>query len=343
MLKPQELPAALDRGLVKAYLVAGDEPLLVTEAQDLIRKTTRNQGFDEHQVLEVRRDDDWQELIAATESQSLFSSRKLIELHLPTGKPGRKGSDAISECVERLDGDTILLVISGAWNTRMRSNKWVKAIDQAGQVVEVWPVKAQELPGFLRQRLSQHGFQADNEALNILADRVEGNLMAADQEIRKLAMFMPDGGTLTAEIVAERVVDDARADGFRLVERMLLGELAGTLRTIDMLRRTDAPLPPLVWAVSNEVQVLAAYVAATRGGQRPDQAMRQLRIWYNRQAPIKAAAARLSPRQLAAVLSQLAVLERLSKGRPGNEQYREFWLAMEHVAQLLCVPETEAA
>ena len=323
--------------------MAGEEPLLATEAQDLIRSTARRQGFDEHEVLQIRRDDEWPELVAATESQSLFSSRKLIELHLPTGKPGRKGSDAICECVERLDDDTILLVISGAWSARMRSNKWVKAIDQAGQVVEIWPVKAQELPAFLQQRLQKHGFRADREAISLLADRVEGNLMAADQEIRKLAMYLPDGGELSAETVAERVVDDARADGFRLVERMLRGELAGALRTIDMLRRTDAPLPPLVWAVSNEVQVLAAYVAATRGGQNPDQVMRQLRIWYSRQAPIKSAAARLSPPQLAAVLSQLAVLERLSKGRAGNEYYHQFWLAMEHVAQLLCLPETAAA
>jgi DNA polymerase-3 subunit delta len=310
----------LQRGLAPVYLIAGEEPLLLQECCDLVRQVAKANGYLEREILQVERGFDWSELQGAA-APSLFASRKIIDLRLRTGKPGRDGAKVLTEWAEAPDPDMVLLVSCEQWDTGSRKSKWAASLEKAGQRVDVWPIEAQELPGWLEQRMRQQGMQPEPEVVSILADRLEGNLLAARQEIDRLAL-LKGAGVITVDDVLNVVADSSRFDAFALAEHMLVGNLHEGLRVAAGLKRMDTPLPMLLGALLRELKTIEAFRLAMRGGEQESVAFRRLNVWYNRQNTVRSAARRLHTRKLFAAFNMLSLIDRQSKGRASGDPWQ---------------------
>lgn len=319
-LRADQLAGSLQRGLAPVYLVGGEEPLLLQECCDQIREAAKAQGFVERELLQVEPGFDWSELQQAA-APSLFASQKMIDLRLRTGKPGREGAKALSEWAEAPDPNMILLVSCEQWDAGSRKSKWAGALEKAGQRVDIWPIKPQELPRWLEQRMQQHGMQPEPEVVRILADRLEGNLLAARQEIDRLAL-LKGAGIVTVDDVLKVVADSSRFDAFGLAENMLAGNLREGLRVAAGLRRMDTPLPLLLGALLKELKTTEAFRFAMRGGEQESMVFRRLNIWQNRQNTVRSAARRLNTRQLFGAFKQLSLIDRQSKGQAAGDPWQ---------------------
>ena len=319
-IKLEQLAGSLQRGLAKIYLIGGEEPLLLQECCDQIREAAKAQGFVERELLQVDRSFDWSELEQAA-APSLFASQKIIDLRLRTGKPGQKGAKVLTQWAEAPDPNMILLISCEQWDTGSRKSKWASKLDKAGVRVDIWPINARELPGWLEQRMLQHGMQPEPEVLRLLADRLEGNLLAAKQEIDRLALIK-GAGTVTVNDVLKVVVDSSRFDAFALAEHMLSGNLRDGLRVAAGLKRMNTPLPLLLGALLKELKTTEAFRLAMRGGEQETMVFRRLNVWYNRQNTVRAAARRLDTRKLFGAFKTLALIDRQSKGRAAGDPWQ---------------------
>jgi len=333
-LFPEKLPQRLRQGLDPVYLIAGQEPLLIEEVCDAVRAAARQTDVAERLVLEADARFDWSQLGSATETSSLFATRRLVEVRLPSGKPGREGGAALREWVERTNDD-ILLVKCDAWDMGSEKTAWVRALDAAGVYVPCWKVKPQRLPQWIAQRLSSRGVRADQSACRFLAERLEGNLLAAAQEIERLALLYPDA-QLGLDEVRSAVVDSARFDSFRLIELVFAGQAGAAIRCIRGLREADTPMPLIVGALARELQTIGSFQLLART-QSPGQAFSRLGIWKSRQQPVADAARRMSPGVVRQTLAQLSDLDRLSKSS-GREM---FWLKLERLCVALATNRLE--
>src|SRR5690606_14106876 len=249
-----------------AWLVAGTEPLRVQEAADAIRARARADGYGEREIFDVDNSFDWNAFSRGLASMSLFASRRLFELRMPSGKPGKDGSEAIREFCADPPPDTVLLVVAQDWSSK-HAGKWSEAIQRAGHTVIVWPVKPHELGDWLQQRLRSRGLVATPDAVQRLADRVEGNLLAAAQEVDKLVLLAGGGrGTGAPAIDAERmqalVADSSRYDVFKLVDAALAGETARAVRMLAALRAEGEQVAGLMPMVAKEVLTLCGLARA---------------------------------------------------------------------------------
>lgn len=319
-LKIEQLATSLQRGLAPIYLVGGEEPLLLQECCDQIREAARAQGFVERELLQVESGFDWSELQQVA-APSLFASQKIIDLRLRTGKPGREGAKVLGEWADDPDPNIILLVSCEKWDAGSRKSKWASKLEKAGQRLDIWPIKAQELPGWLEQRMRQHGMQPEPDVLRILADRLEGNLLAARQEIDRLALIK-GAGVVTVDDVMKVVADSSRFDAFTLAEHMLSGNLRDGLRVAAGLKRMDTPIPLLLGALLKELKTTEAFRLAMRAGEQETLVFRRLNIWYNRQSIVRAAARRLHTRKLYEAFKLLALMDRQSKGRAAGDAWQ---------------------
>lgn len=319
-LKAEQLAPSLQNTLAPVYLVGGEEPLLLQECCDQVREAAKAQGFLERELLHVGQGFDWSELQQVA-TPSLFGSRKIIDLRLRTGKPGRDGSKALIKWAESPDPDMVLLVSCEQWDAGSRKSKWATALAKAGVQVDVWPINAQALPDWLQQRMQQQGMQPEPEALRILADRLEGNLLAAKQEIDRLAL-LKGPGPISAEDVLKAVADSSRFDAWLLTEHMLTGNLKEGLRVAAGLKRMDTPIPPLLGALLKELKATEAFRLAMRGGESESVAFRRLNIWYSKQGLTRSAARRLNTRKLFEAFKMLSLIDRQSKGRAAGDPWR---------------------
>ncbi len=311
-LKPTQLDTHLAQNLAPCYLISGDEPLLVQECADAIRRAARAGGCTERQRLHISSKDDWLELGHAAGSLSLFAERKLIEVQLPSGKPGTEGSKAIQEYLAS-SPDDVLLIVSGRIDKQSQKSKWYLALDQAGVVMPIWPVSPAELPRWISDRMSSLGLTAEPDAIALLAERLEGNLLAAAQEVEKLKLLHGDH-TITATMVADTVSDNARYDAFRLVDVALSGDARGAVRTLRGLKGEAVQPPVLLWAVAREVRLLADLKRDVAAGTSIDRAMQQKGVWRNRQGLVRTALNRLSGRDLAEMQTLSFQVDGSSKG-----------------------------
>ena len=319
-IKLEQLAGSLQRGLAPIYLIGGDEPLLLQECCDQIREAAKAQGFIERELLQVDRSFDWSELEQAA-APSLFATQKIIDLRLRTGKPGQKGGKVLTEWAQAPDPNMILLISCEQWDAGSRKSKWASALDKAGVRVDIWPINAQQLPAWLEQRMLQHGMQPEPEVLRLLADRLEGNLLAAKQEIDRLAL-VKGAGTVTADDVMRVVADSSRFDAFALAEHMLSGNLRDGLRVAAGLKRMNTPIPLLLGALLKELKTTEAFRLAMRGGEQESMVFRRLNVWYNRQNTVRAAARRLDTRKLFGAFKTLALIDRQSKGRAAGDPWQ---------------------
>lgn len=307
------LASSLARQLQTIYLVSGDEPLLVNEAADAVRATARQQGFTERELHVVERGFDWQGLLADARAMSLFAQRKIVEIRMANAAPGEQGADAIVELAEQPSADTLILIITGKLDGRTQNSRWVSAAEKRGVLVQVWPIDLPRLPAWIRERLGRHKLQADAAAAALLAERVEGNLLAAHQEIEKLALLLPPG-SITAQNVIDAVADSARFDVLQLGEAAMRGQTARALRILDGLRGEDVEPTLVLWAVNKDLQWIARARSLMRRGQSAESAMNALYVWRPRQTAMSQALGRMTGPTLRNLLLDAERVDRSIKG-----------------------------
>ena len=322
-LRAEQLESHLGRSLGPIYVVHGDEPLIALEAADAVRAAARARGFADREVFEPGRSFDWSELAHSLASLSLFGGKKIVELRLPGGKPGAQGGEAIAQYCERPSPDILFLVSLPRLDRMSQSSAWFGALSSAGVVVDVWPLERSRLPAWIAERLARQRQRAPREALEFLADRVEGNLLAAHQEVQKLALLAPEG-ELGADAVREAVANVARYDAYAAGEALLGGDAARYLRIIDGLK-SEGEAPTLVlWTLSEELFALARIQAGAAAGRSVDELMRENRVWGPRQRPMKAAASRVRPQAVQRALAHAAGIDRAIKGVGPGQPWDEF-------------------
>ena len=319
---PDRLHEHLGGNLAAAYLVSGDEPLQLGECCDLIRQAARQAGHTTREVLEVGSGFDWQQLAAEASAFSLFAEKKIIDLRIPSGKPGAEGSRALNTYCDDPPPDTLLLVTAGKLEPAARKSKWVQALDAAGVVMFVWPLDAGGFNAWIEARMRRRGLQPTAEAVSMLADRVEGNLLACVQEIDKLYLLQGEG-VVDAEAITRLVADHARFDVFALVDAALAGKVARSVRILRGLEAEGMAPQVILWALAREIRQLAAMSAQVSGGQAVSGVLTRYRVWASRKAVVGAALRRLKPRQCNAMLRRCAGIDRISKGRGAGNAWDE--------------------
>ncbi|MGD2137078.1 MAG: DNA polymerase III subunit delta [Gammaproteobacteria bacterium] len=317
-LRPEQLEQHLGRQLAPVYFISGDDPLRVLEAADSVRAAARQQDYTEREVLSVQAGFDWDSLQSEAGNLSLFATRRLIDLRLPTGKPGDAGSRALRAWAERPPEDTLLLITAGKLDPAARKSKWVKALGQAGVVVFVWPLQVHELPAWVSGRMRRGGLLPTPEAVELLVERVEGNLLACVQEIEKLQLLQ-GAGPVDAATVTALVADNARFDVFGLVDSALAGDAARGVRILNGLRGEGTVPPVVLWALARELRTLAAVVEAVATGAPLARALAGARVWEQRKRLVGGAVRRLDPAVCSAMLRHCARIDRVCKGQaPGS-------------------------
>ncbi len=321
-LTPEQIDAHLATQLAAVYFISGDEPLRVMEAADAVRAAARAQGYDEREVLTLQPGFDWDSLLAGSGNMSLFSQRRIIELRMPTGKPGDAGSKALRAYTEQLPEDTLLLITAGKLEAAARKSKWVQALDKAGVVMFVWPLSGAEFTAWVQQRMRQRGLKPTAEAVTLLTDRVEGNLLACMQEIDKLTLLQDDG-VVDAEAVMSLVGDNARYDVYGLVDAALSGEGARSVRILQGLRAEGVVPQIVIWALAREIRQLASMAAVVESGQSIQKVLGQYRVWAARKSLVGAALKRLRAADCNGMLQHCALIDRISKGQAGGKAWDE--------------------
>jgi DNA polymerase-3 subunit delta len=313
-LTPDSLGTHLAQALLPAYLVSGDEPLLAGEAADAVRARARAAGFTEREVHFIERAADWNDVRASCASLSLFGARRVVEIRLSTARPGVAGNEALLALLGSGDPDTLLLILTPRLDRDAQGAEWVRAVETRGAWVQVWPVDAQRMAGWLRGRAQRLGLEASEEALALLAARTEGNLLAAHQELTKLTLLAP-GKSLTADGVLASVADSARFDVFQLGEAVLAGESARALRVLAGLRAEGTEATLALWALSRALRDL--WGALQGGGP----------AGWQRQSAALAKALRRAPRlPFAALVERAARADRMIKGRSDGDAWDELAL-----------------
>jgi DNA polymerase-3 subunit delta len=322
-LRPEQLDAHLQKHLEGLYVVHGDEPLLALEAADAIRARARKLGFSERSVFSVERSFEWGALLAASAGMSLFGDKKIIELRIPTGKPGTAGSEAIVSFCSGLSDDTLGLVVLPRLDRAGQNSAWFKALSARGAVITIWPVERARLPEWIAGRLAKQKQRASRDTLTFLADSVEGNLLAAHQEIQKLALLLPEG-ELPFEAVRDAVLNVARYDALKLSEAMLAGDKARLVRMLEGLRAEGEAPPRILWILAEEIRAIARVQEGLSRGRAMADVFREARVWGDaRQTLVGRAARRMAREALLAALKHAAFIDRVSKGVARGDTWDE--------------------
>jgi DNA polymerase-3 subunit delta len=329
-LRAEALEAHLAKSLAPLYVIASDEHLLAMEAADKIRVRARSNGFSEREVLVAERYFNWGSLLAASQSQSLFGDRKLIELRLPTGKPGKEGGQALQQyaaSMAQADDATVTLITLPKLDWATQKSAWVTALQQAAVFIDIPLVERVQLANWIGQRLAAQGQSADKMALEFMVERVEGNLLAAHQEIRKLGLLHPEG-RLSIEQIQDAVLNVARYDVFKLSEAMLGGDIGRLTRMLDGLKGEGEALPLILWAVAEEIRTLLRLKLGMNDGRPLAMLMKEYRIWGPRERLMAPALARLTLGTLQTALGQAAQVDRMIKGLRARQFTGDAWDAM---------------
>jgi len=326
-LRLDALDTHLAKSLSSLYVIASDEHLLALEAADKIRKTARANGYTERDVLVVERSFKWGELLAANQSQSLFGDKKLIELRIPTGKPGKDGGQALQEYAGNLNPDNLTIINLPKLDWATAKAAWVGTLQQAGVYIDIPLVERAHLPGWIANRLAAQQQSADRQCMDFIADRVEGNLLAAHQEIQKLGLLYPTG-KLSFEQVHDAVLNVARYDVFKLNEAMLSGDAARLMRMMDGLKGEGEALPLVLWAVAEEVRTLLKLKSGVTQGKQLGMLLKEYRIWGPREKLMEPALRRISLATLQTALQEAAQIDKMVKGLRAKAFSGDAWDAL---------------
>lgn len=329
---PDHLPRRLEGGLPGAILLFGDEPLLIEESLQRVRDAAAAQGFTDRIPLSAESGFDWGRLTGSSQTLSLFSDRRLIELRLPTGKPGEAGTRAIAGYCDQQDDDVCLLVITGRLDARAKQAKWVKVLDGGGWVLEHRSPGADQFQGWLRGRLRDKGLVVDQDTVSRMCHFLEGNLLAAAQEIDRIALFAGADGRVDADAVNRGLADHARFNIYAFTDACLNGDAPKALRILRVLRN-EGTEPVLVnWAMAREMRALVRIQHGLRNGQQKGPLYKAHNVWSSRVPKVDAALARLGERGLERLMQQTARCDKVVKGRESGEAWRE----LETAALMMC-------
>ena len=310
----ERLPDQLERGLAALYVVVGDEPLAAQEASDAIRAAARKAGYSERNVYTVLGRYNWQGIFASGDNLSLFGERRLTEIRIPSGKPGIDGAKALEAYSAKLPADTLTLINLPGLDYKTMQTRWFSALAKTGVVVEARPIDRAQLPAWIDRRLSRQGLKAERAALDFLADQVEGNLLAAQQEIDKLALLLPPG-TVTRADVEHAVVDVSRLEADALQDALYTGDGARFAQIVTDLKDAGEAVPAILWQVSSAVRLLLRLKYAVAQGESLPGVMRTLWGRDKQRAPqIERAVKRLDLARVEMALTDLALIDRQAKG-----------------------------
>jgi len=316
-----QLSTHLQKSLAPCYLVTGDEHLLVDEALDAIRAAAREQGFTSRDLHVATTGFDWMQLRDSGANLSLFAEKRIIELRVPTGKPGRAGSQAIADFVDVTDSDLLFIVVAPKLDRNSQSAKWVKALEAKGVSIPVWPIGLRELPGWIAERMRRTGLEPDRDAVTLITDRVEGNLLAAGQEIEKLRLILGEG-KVTAHDVGDAVANSSRYDVFKLVDAALAGDAKRALRILSGLRAEGIEPVIVVWALTRELRTLASLTDTVAQGADLANGMRKNRIWQNRQALVRNCIGRHKHGDFHQLLKSASRADQAAKGQTSSDPWQ---------------------
>ncbi len=319
-LKPEQITAALQKGLAPVYFISGDEPLQLGEAADAIRAAARKADYDLREVLVADAGFSWHELTESADSLSIFADKKIIDLRLPSGTPGTEGAKALVAYCERMPEDTLLLITAAKMASSSLKTQWFQALDKAGCVIQVWPLEGQDLLRWLQQRMQRRGLQAETEGIRILASRIEGNLLAAAQEVEKLYVLYGEG-RLSNQQIFDVVADSSRFDVFKLMDSVLAARVDRILKILSGLQAEGVAAPVVLWALTREARVLIRIKQALAQGQNKAQVFKNNQIWDKRQQLVGDALNRLGDSDLNNILVLSAKADRQIKGQQQGEPW----------------------
>lgn len=327
LLKYEMLESHLDRELASLYVLTGNEQLLLLEAADLIRKAARKQQVGEREVLTVERGFKWGQLHVANHALSLFGDRKLIELRIPNGRPGKDGSRALQDYVSTLNPDNITLITLPQLDWTTQKSAWVTALQKSSVYIDVPTIDVSRLGSWIASRLNKQNQTTDKACIDFLVERVEGNLLAAHQEIQKLGLLYPEG-KLDFEQISQSVLNVARYDIFKLNEAMLSGNRKRFIRMLDGLKGEGEPLPLILWTFTEEIRTLLKYKTALENGETFSTIARTLRLRGPREKLVSSAARRIDKKTIQAALQQTAQIDKIIKGLRTESWMDDAWDAL---------------
>lgn len=326
--------------IAPVYLICGDDPLLVSEASDAVRARARDAGYGSREVHFIERGFDWAALLSNSRTLSLFAERQLVELRLSQA-PDAAAAKALAELVADTVDDRVLLIVGPKLDRRQAGAQWVMTVDKRGTFQQIWPIDTPRLPNWVRERLTQQGFDADTAVAAMIADRVEGNLLAAHQEIVKLALLRAPG-KLTAEEVLESVADSARYDTLQLGEAAMRGQRARALKILAGLRSEGVEAVLILWGLNKDLQWMARADFLVRTGQSVDSAMNSIGVWRPRQAAMKIALGRLKTGEIRGLILDASRTDRAIKGALRRDPWNEMQALVARLAGVR-LPRTRAA
>ena len=317
-LKVEQFESALQKNLAPVYFFSGDEPLQLGELTDALRISARQNGFINREVLVVDKSFNWNELKFVSDSFSIFSDKRIIELRLPSGSVGVDGAKALINYCARPPEDTILLITAAKIDNKSTKSRWFEALDKIGVIIQAWPLEGADLHRWIKQRLQKRGLHTDMQGVQLLAARVEGNLLAAAQEIEKLFVLY-GAGLVTVEQIYEAVVDSSRYDIFNLMDTLLSADINKIIKVLSGLRAEGIATPIVLWALTRETRQLILIKQAFAQGQAIDVVFRNHQVWDKRKTLVSQALKRLDEHQLHTLLVVSAKADRQIKGQESGD------------------------
>jgi DNA polymerase III subunit delta len=337
-IKPQQLAGALQKALASVYFISGDEPQQLNELTDLIRRSAKAQDFTARDIFFADKAFDWKQLNVSADNFSIFSDKKIIDLRLPSGTPGVEGAQALTAFCQRLPEDTLLLITAGKIGKESLKTAWFQAIDKVGCVIQVWPLAGQDLLRWMQDRMQQRGITAELGVLKILADRIEGNLLAAAQEIEKLYVLYGSSKLSTQQII-DVVADNSRYDVFKLVESALAGQVDKVLKILSSLKMEGVAPAIVLWALTRETRILISHKAA-QGQSEKEFVLKKNGVWGERKRLIELSSKKLSHSELNQTLVLAAKADRQIKGQQQGDAWETLIAASLALASVSVLDKT---
>ncbi len=335
-IKVEQLSRTLKSNSLPLYWLSGDEPLLMQETADQIRAHFRKQGFEEREIFNVDRGFDWQLFHQSTGNLSLFSERKILDLRLGSSKLDDAGKSALQSFLDEASPDFVVLISSPRLEAATMKTKWFKALEAQSAVVQIWPVNKDGLPSWLEQRLVRAGIQAEPAALQLLIDRIEGNLLAAVQEIEKLKLLANNkDGTpivLNAQTVMQVVADSSRYNAFQVVDAALLGDVVRVQKILQGLRSEDVFPLVILGAITRELRSLLPMIEKKESGQGVNAILQAHHVWFNRKQAVGAALSRLRSQEIWQMLDHARIIDQSIKGLTLANPWDELSLLLIRIA-----------
>jgi len=336
-LKPEQFDSALQKNLAPVYFFTGDEPLRLGEMADAVRASARKAGYTSREILSTEVTAfNWNQLSQSAANLSIFAEKKLLDLRLPSGAPGTEGAKALTAYCEHLPEDTVLLVTAGKVSRESLKARWMQALDKIGVIIQVWPLENKDLLLWLQQRMQQRGLLAEPAGIKILASRIEGNLLAAAQEVEKLYVLYGSGKLSSGQIL-DAVADSSRYDVFKLTDAILSANLNRMLKILSGLHTEGITAPVVLWALTRETRMLAKIKSALAQGQQRETVFKNNQVFDKRRQLVNDALNRLNLNDLNNLLVLSAKADRQSKG----QEIGDAWETLRAICLLFASAQTQ--